>query len=305
MLVSLSIRNFVLIEDAVLEFEPGLNVLTGETGAGKTLLTRALGLLMGERAEEGLVGQAGPDASIQAVFDLSEADVADMPEQVKDLVGDVAAGELIVTRKLGREGRNRCYVNDTTVTLSALGGAVGGLLSFAGQHEYRRLLDPAYQLSVLDQWAGAEVTRLAEEYRQAFDSARQATRRLAESRRNEEARSREMDLLRFEVRELREAQLSLEEEESLDAEQRLLARAEDVLRSTAIAAAELRGDGDGHRGQSRRGHARLAGDRPAFGTARCRCRARSPPRDADRASLSDRRCRSRVERVLRPHLHRS
>jgi DNA repair protein RecN (Recombination protein N) len=243
-LVSLSIRNFVLIEDAVLEFEPGLNVLTGETGAGKTLLTRALGLLMGERAEDGLVGQAGPDASIQAVFDLSDADVADMPEQVKDLVGDVAAGELIVTRKLGREGRNRCYVNDTAVTLSALGGAVGGLLSFAGQHEYRRLLDPAYQLSVLDQWAGAEVTRLAEDYRQAFDAARQATRRLAESRRNEEARSREMDLLRFEVRELREAQLSLEEEESLDAEQRLLARAEDVLRSTALAAAELRGDGD-------------------------------------------------------------
>ncbi len=243
MLVSLSIRNFVLIEDAVLEFEQGLNVLTGETGAGKTLLTRALGLLMGERAEEGLVGHAGPDATIQAVFELAAADIAVIPEHVKDLVGDLSPGEFIVTRRLGKEGRNRCYVNDTAVTLSALGGAVGGLLSFAGQHEYRRLLDPAYQLSVLDEWAGPEVTRLAEDYRSAFESARQATRRLAEGRRSEEARSREIDLLRFEVRELRDAQLSVEEEETLEAEQRLLARAEDVLRCTAVAAEVLRLEG--------------------------------------------------------------
>ena len=75
MLASLTIRNFVLIEDAVLEFDPGLNVLTGETGAGKTLLTRALGLLMGERAEDGLVGRTSPEAVIQAGFDLSDADV--------------------------------------------------------------------------------------------------------------------------------------------------------------------------------------------------------------------------------------
>jgi DNA repair protein RecN (Recombination protein N) len=243
LLASLSIRNFVLIEDAVLDFEPGLNALTGETGAGKTLLTRALGLLMGERAEEGLVGQAAPDAVIQAVFDLSDAEAAEIPPQVIDLIGDVGRGEMIVTRKLGKEGRNRCYINDTAVTLGALGGVVGGLLSFAGQHEYRRLLDPAYQLSVLDQWAGPEATRLAHDYREAFDAARQAARRLAESRRNEEARSREMELLRFEVHELREAGISLEEEEALVSEQRLLARAEDVLKGTAVAAAGLRGDG--------------------------------------------------------------
>jgi DNA repair protein RecN (Recombination protein N) len=244
-LASLTIRNFVLIEDAVLEFEPGLNVLTGETGAGKTLLTRALGLLMGERAEDGLVGPASPEASIQAIFELTRAELDEIPEQVKDLLGNVEPGEFMITRRLGREGRNRCYLNDTAVTLAILGATVGGLLSFAGQHEYRRLLDPAYQLSVLDQWAGPETLRLAEEYRSAFEQAREAGRRLGEIRKNAESRAREMELLRFEVAELREARLSVEDESALVAEQRVLSRADDILRGTAMAAAELRGDGDG------------------------------------------------------------
>ena len=244
MLSSLTIRNFVLIEDAILEFEPGLNVLTGETGAGKTLLTRALGLLMGERAEDGLVGQAAPEALIQAVFDLSDTEVGDVPGDVRALVGDVGPGEFIVTRRLGREGRNRCYINDTAVTLGALGAAASVLLSFAGQHEYRRLLDTGYQLSVLDQWAGVEVTQLAIQFRRTYETAREAGWRLEEGRRNRETRARELDLLRFEVAELGEARVSVEEEQALLAEQRVLSRAEEILRCTAIAAEQLRTDAD-------------------------------------------------------------
>ena len=244
MLSSLTIRNFVLIEDAILEFEPGLNVLTGETGAGKTLLTRALGLLMGERAEDGLVGQAAPEALIQAVFDLSDTEVGDVPGDVRALVGDVGPGEFIVTRRLGREGRNRCYINDTAVTLGALGAAASVLLSFAGQHEYRRLLDTGYQLSVLDQWAGVEVTQLAIQFRRTYETAREAGWRLEEGRRNQETRARELDLLRFEVAELGEARVSVEEEQALLAEQRVLSRAEEILRCTAIAAEQLRTDAD-------------------------------------------------------------
>jgi DNA repair protein RecN (Recombination protein N) len=243
-LSSLTIKNFVLIEDAVLEFAPGLNVLTGETGAGKTLLTKALGLLMGERAEDGLVGTRASDASIQAVFELNHDEIAELPEDVKELVGGVESGELIVGRRLGKEGRNRCFINDMVVTVAAMGGAVGGLLSFAGQHEYRRLLDPRYQLSVLDKWAGAEALGLAAEFRVAFERARDATRRLEESRRDEQSRLREIDLLRFQVKELTEADLSLDEEEELLGEQRLLARAEDVLRATGGAGDVLNSDGD-------------------------------------------------------------
>ncbi len=244
MLVSLSIRNFVLIEDAVLEFGPGLNVLTGETGAGKTLLTRALGLLMGERAEDGLVGRGAPESVIQAVFDLSGSEAAGIPEEVQALVGEVGPGELIITRRLGKQGRNRCFINDTAVTLGAMGLAVGELLSFAGQHEYRRLLDPRYQLAMLDEWAGSDVVELASRFRSAFERARDVARRLEEARKNQESRLRELELLRFQVRELAEAKLSLDEEQALLTEQKVLSRAEEILRSAGVAADCLRGDDD-------------------------------------------------------------
>jgi DNA repair protein RecN (Recombination protein N) len=243
MLTSLTIRNFVLIEDAVLEFGPGLTVLTGETGAGKTLLTRALGLLAGERAEEGLVGRAGEEATIQAVFDLDAAEAEDIASEVRSLVG-AGPDQVIVTRRLSRQGRNRCYVNDAAVTLATLGDVVGSLLSFAGQHEYRRLLDPRYQLAVLDRWAGEHVVQSAARCRVAYLEAAEIIRLLEEARANTEARHREIDLLRFQVAELAEACLSVDEESALQAEQNVLARAEDILRNARGAADLLRSDGD-------------------------------------------------------------
>jgi DNA repair protein RecN (Recombination protein N) len=238
MLASLAIRNFVLIEDATLELSESLTALTGETGAGKTLLTKALGLLMGERAEDGLVGAAGDEALIQAVFDLTAGQLDAIPADLRELAGLDGPGEVIITRRLGKAGRNRCYVNDAAVTLSAMAGIAGGLLSFAGQHEYRRLLDPAYQLSVLDQWAGADTVALAGAYRAAFTSARESGRRLEESLRARAERVRDIELLRFQTAELADAGLSLEDEASLQAEQRVLSRAED-LRHNLGQAAEL------------------------------------------------------------------
>jgi DNA repair protein RecN (Recombination protein N) len=243
LLASLTIRNFVLIEDAVLEFGPTLTVLTGETGAGKTLLTHALGLLMGERAEDGLVGQAAEEAYIQAVFHLDETEAADVPERVKALTG-LEPGEIIVTRRLSKQGRNRCYIDDTAVTLGTMAEVIGALLSFAGQHEYRRLLDPGYQLAVVDQWSGADVVVLAAEFREAYDSARETTHRLEEAQRSRDARLREIDMLRYQVAELSEARLSAPEEMALLAEQRVLSRAEDILRSVGIAAGLLASDDD-------------------------------------------------------------
>lgn len=244
MLVSLTIRNFVLIEDAVLEFDTGLTVLTGETGAGKTLLTRALGLLMGERAEDGLVGDAADEALIQAVFTLEEETTALIAPEVRELAGLERASDLIVTRRLGRTGRNRCYVNDAAVTLGTMAGVVGPLLSFAGQHEYRRLLDSSYQLGVLDQWAGEDTVGLASAFRAAYETARDLDRRLHESRQARDARLRELDLLRFQVAELSSADLSLDDEAALQTEQRILSSAEEILRNVGMTAGLLSGETD-------------------------------------------------------------
>jgi DNA repair protein RecN (Recombination protein N) len=244
MLSSLTIRNFVLIEDAVLDFGPGLTVLTGETGAGKTLLTRALGLLVGERAEEGLVGQAAEEATVQAVFDLDESEFVDISEDTAALVGSEGE-QIIITRRLSKQGRNRCYINDTAVTLVTLGEVVAGLLSFAGQHEYRRLLDPGYQMAVLDRWVGEDVADLAARYRAVYDEAADTIRRLDAAHETRESRAREIDLLRFQAAELNAARISSEEESALQAEQRVLARAEDILRSAGAAADLLAGEGDG------------------------------------------------------------
>lgn len=243
MLVSLTIRNFVLIEDAVLEFSPGLTVLTGETGAGKTLLTRALGLLAGERAEDGLVGPAADEASIQAVFDIDPSCLAETSEEIRALV-PLEPGELIVIRRLSREGRNRCYINGMAVTLGTMGEVMSRLLSFAGQHEYRRLLDPGYQLEVVDRWAGPHVVDLAARYRRAFVAAHDAERRLEEGERLRNSRAREIELLRFQVGELTEARLSPEEEGALLAEQSILARAEDILRGVGTATDLLSNEAD-------------------------------------------------------------
>lgn len=243
MLVSLTIRNFVLIEDASLEFASGLNVFTGETGAGKTLLTRALGMLVGERAEDGLVGNSGDEAFVQAVFDVDAKTVAEMPQDITELLA-FEPGELIVTRRLTKQGRNRCFVNDSTVTLATLAQVIGRLLSFAGQHEYRRLLDPAYQLAVLDEWSGPEAVQLAGQVATAVVEARETDRRLAEARRSQEARLRQIDFLNFQINELENAALSVEEEEELLIEQKRLASAEEILRLAGGAGDLLSGDND-------------------------------------------------------------
>jgi DNA repair protein RecN (Recombination protein N) len=242
MLSSITIRNFVLIEDAVIELAPGLNVLTGETGAGKTLLTRALGLLAGERAEEGLVGSNGDETVIQAVFDLNEPDLAAVPADLQELAA-VELGEVIVSRRLSRSGRNRCFVNDTAVTVSALGRLTSALLSFSGQHEYRRLLEPAYQLTVLDEWGKEPTATAAAHYRQAFTAATSAVRRLARAEESRAIRKQEMELLRFQVAELEAAGVTADEEDELRAEQKVLARAEDLLAAVGAASLFIAGDG--------------------------------------------------------------
>lgn len=241
MLVSLSVKDFVLIEDAVLDVAPGLTVLSGETGAGKTLLTHALGLLLGDRAADGLVREPAEEALIQGVFELTPDDVAALPDDIVELL-DLHPGELVASRRLSRGGRNRCYLNGVVVPLTTMGEVLGDLVSFSGQHEHRRLLKPAHQRAVVDAFAGEEQAVDLARYGAAWAEARRLHALLGEGREGLEAREREAALLRYQVEELEAAALAVDEEEALEAEQRLLARAEEVVRACGEAAALLRGE---------------------------------------------------------------
>ena len=202
-----------------------------------------------------------------------QTQLAQIPGELRELAALDGPGEVIVTRRLGKDGRNRCYVNDTAVTLSAMAGVVGGLLSFAGQHEYRRLLDPAYQLAVLDQWAGPAALAAGRGVPRGF---RRGPRQQPPSGGEPRARAdrlREIELLRFQTAELEAAKLSLEDEAALQAEQRVLAgprtcsatgpgrRAAERARSPAADAAGARRASGGPCG-------RAGGSRPGGGGLR-------------------------------------
>lgn len=239
MLTSLSIKDYVLIEDAALELGPGLTVLSGETGAGKTLLTQALGLLLGERAAEGMVSEQSEEALIQGVFELSDVQVAAVAEDTRDLL-DLQSGELVATRRLSRAGRNRCFLNGMAVSLGMVSEALDDLISFSGQHEHRRLLKPSHQLEVLDAFGGPEQERDLREYRMLWIDAGHLENRLKGLLADAHESERETELLRFQVEQLEAAALDVEEERELAAEQRRLSRIEEMARACAEAASLLR-----------------------------------------------------------------
>src|SRR3954465_3477263 len=150
-LLELRVENLLLIERAELRLGPGLTVLTGETGAGKTVLAHALDLLLGGRARPGIVRPGAAEAYVEGVFDLPDALRSSLGER---LAPD--ADELVLARRVSAEGRTRAYLGGRAATAADLRDAGGALLSFYGQHEHRKLMLASAQLEILDGFAGPE-----------------------------------------------------------------------------------------------------------------------------------------------------
>jgi hypothetical protein len=152
MLRELAIRNLAVLEEARVVFAPGLNVLTGETGAGKSIVIDALLLIRGARAQPDLIRTGAESASVEAVFDISSAGAV---AAALDEAGHAAPdGQLVVKRELSRSGRNRVFVNDSAATVALLERLGDLLVEIHGQHEHQRLMEPVRQLDVLDRFAG-------------------------------------------------------------------------------------------------------------------------------------------------------
>ena len=148
MLLELSVQNLLLIEEARLQLAGGLNVITGETGAGKTVLASALDLLLGGRARSGIVRPGAAEAYVEGVFEL--------PVGIAHEHLPADARELVLARRIGADGRTRAYLGGRSIAVGELRELAGELLSFYGQHEHRRLMLGAAQLEILDDFGGQE-----------------------------------------------------------------------------------------------------------------------------------------------------
>lgn len=227
MLHELRVENLLLIERAELCLGPGLNVLTGETGAGKTVLAHALDLLLGGKARSGIVRPGAAEAYVEGVFAL--------PDAVREALGDRLAEdaeELVLARRVSAEGRTRAYLGGRSATAADLRDAGSALLSFYGQHESRKLMLASAQLQILDGFAGPEQAARRDAYRAVYGTERALFARLGELRERAGARDRELDLLEWELEEIDRADPSEEEEATLSAERDRLRHVE-ALRSAA------------------------------------------------------------------------
>jgi DNA repair protein RecN (Recombination protein N) len=211
MLTALSIRNIVLIEALDLAFGPGLGVLTGETGAGKSILLDALGLVLGNRADSALVRSGEDQASVTATFEFAQLP-APVREALDEAEVEIEPGEpLIIRRRLKADGGSRAFVNDQPVGVALLRSLAGALVELHGQHDDRGLVNPRGHRALLDRYAHADVAGVAS----AWDDWRKAREKLAEARGTIEQAKAEQDLLLAHLSELANIEPQEGEEEGL------------------------------------------------------------------------------------------
>ena len=229
MLYELRVENLLLMERAELRLGEGLNILTGETGAGKTLLAHSLDLLLGGRAGSGIVRPGAAEAYVEGVFALPPALAGD--ERIPE-----GAEELVLARRVWPDGRTRAYVCGRSSTVADLRELGSSMLAFYGQHEHRRLMLAGTQLDVLDSYCGEAALALRRRIGGAYDRARELGRRAGELAGLAGARERELDLLAFELGEIESAAPSEDEQRSLTLDRERLRNVE-TLRTAAGAAA--------------------------------------------------------------------
>jgi DNA repair protein RecN (Recombination protein N) len=238
MLLEIRVRNFAVIDAVTVSFQSGLNVLTGETGAGKSMLLDAILLIRGVRAQTDVIRTDTETATVEALFEVAPRGAAAAVLEEAGLGLD--QGQVVVRRELARSGRHRAFVNDSPVTVGLLERLGDHLVEIHGQHEHQRLLEPARQLDLLDRFADAE--ELSDRVGELFAKHRAAGTELERARAAERDRAQREDLLRLQVSELDAARLRVGEDEELRVERRRLQHAERLTAGLAEAAGLLNDD---------------------------------------------------------------
>lgn len=238
MLSLLHIENIALIQSADIQFEPGYNVLTGETGAGKSIVIDSIGAVLGERTSRELIRTGARSALVTAVF----TQVPPLPWLEENGIAD-PNGELLLQREIQGDGRNVCRVDGRLVTVAQLRELGRQLLNIHGQHDGQQLLDPASHLGYLDRCGGH--LDLLEDYQKAYQVWNGLRKQIASLEMDEAERSRRVDTLNFQIRELERAELRSGEDEELESRRRLLRSAGKLMEALQGAEYALCGDEDG------------------------------------------------------------
>lgn len=225
MLKSLQIRNYVLIDSLDIEFPEGLIIISGQTGAGKSILLGALSLLLGSKADSSVIGGEADSCVVEAVFGVPETDsvLKGILEENDVEAGD---GELIIRRVVNRSGRSRSFINDSPVNIQLLQSIASRLVDIHSQHQTLLLSDKVFQLSMLDYFAGDEA--LLEEFAHSYRSFKAHEKEYSEVTSKLDRLKGESEYLRARWQRLEDARLQEGEIESLEAEQRQLANAEEI-----------------------------------------------------------------------------
>jgi DNA repair protein RecN (Recombination protein N) len=244
MLLELRIENLLLIERAELRLGAGLNAITGETGAGKTILAHSFDLLMGGRARDGIVRPGATEAYVEGVFELPKGllDDPELAEIAERLPED--STELVVGRRVAATGRTSAFLAGRSASAGDLKALGSRLLAFYGQHEHRKLTLASAQLETLDGFAGERHLERRRAYREAHSEVLRLERELKGIAERDGVRVRDLDLLRYELDEIVAAQPDAEEEAELAAERERLRHAEVLRGAAAEALGAVSGDGD-------------------------------------------------------------
>ena len=238
MLSCLQIENVAVIQKAEVHFQPGLNVLTGETGAGKSILIDSINAILGNRTSKDLVRTGASKAVIRASF----AQIPDVVLDKLEAAGYERSAELLLCREITAEGKSSCRINGMPTTAAVLRELCGGLININGQHDSVGLLNPAHHLSILDDYA--QNAKLYQEYYVLYRSLVKVKKELDAMITDEAEKQRRIDLLSYQVQEIEEAGLTAGEEQTLEARRKVLANASTIRDRVAKAHALLSGDDD-------------------------------------------------------------
>ncbi|MBN2215105.1 MAG: DNA repair protein RecN [Bacteroidales bacterium] len=239
MLKSLYIDNYALIDNLFIDFHKGLSIITGETGAGKSILLGALSLILGRRADTSVLNDRSKKCIVEAIFNIDEYDLQHFFEK-NDIDYDEST---VLRREIGSNGKSRAFINDTPVTLDTINELTRKLIDIHSQHENLSLNDSVFQLKVIDSYGNLH--GILEDYRSAYLSYRDLLREYHVLKENYEKNKADLDYFQFQYNQLAEARLQAGEQEDLELEQEQLAHAEEIKTGLEEALTILSDDASG------------------------------------------------------------